>query len=347
MSYKSGFICMKVTLIASFLLFFQTAVAQYDFSGVDALLQRNQKQLGNNVVALVYKDGKIIYQKQIGDFNAKAQAPIGASSQWLTTALVMTFVDQGKLDLDEPVSKYIPVFDKYMKSYVTLRHCLTGTTGIEREKSAGKVQERKKFQNLEEEMNSIAAKEISNNPGKELFFGNYGFTIAARVCEVVGKKAFERLVQERVTRPLKMRATNFTNDEGYASSPGGGARASANDYINFMTMILNKGTFEGKKILSEESVAEMLKVQVTDIPVKWIPKGIEGLEPGLGDWLQKDESGKVVTVASPGLFGAFPYVDLCRNYAAVIVTAKLLGEQNKDFAWQFKNYVDDAVGDCK
>ena len=268
MSYKKSFICMKVITIASFLLFFQLSFAQYDFTGIDQLLQRNSKQLANNVVAIVYKDGKIIYQKQIGDFNAKTQAPIGASSQWLTTALVMTFVDQGKLDLDEPVSKYLPVFTKYMKSYITLRHCLTNTTGIEREKSAGKIQEKKKYANLEEEMNTIAAKEISNNPGKEVFFGNYGFSIAARVCEVVGKKSFERLIQERITRPLKMPFTNFTNEEGYASSPSGGGKSSALDYMNFLIMILNKGMFENKRILSENAVAEMQKSPGSRYPGK-------------------------------------------------------------------------------
>ena len=50
---------------------------------------------------------------------------------------------------------------------------------------------------------------------------------------------------------------------------------SANDYINFLSMILNKGMFEGKKILSEASVAEMQKPQFTTLPVKYIPKETE------------------------------------------------------------------------
>ena len=91
MSYKLNFICMKVIAIAVLLLFFQPVFSQYDFSGVDQFLQRNQKTLGNNVVALVYKDGKIIYQKAIGeDFTGKIQAPIASSSKWLTAAMVMT-----------------------------------------------------------------------------------------------------------------------------------------------------------------------------------------------------------------------------------------------------------------
>lgn len=349
MSYKARFICMKVIALACFLLFFQPLFSQADFTGIDQLLERNKKALGNNVVALVYKDGKAIYQKQLGeDFTVKTQVPIGAASEWLTAALVMSFVDQGKLDLDEPIIQYIPVFEKYMKSYVTLRHCLSNTTGIERETSTGKLMEKTKKANLEEEMPGIAAKEISNNPGKEFFYGNYGMAIAARVCEVVGKKSFERLIQERITRPLKMRFTNFTNDQGYAPNPGAGAKSSALDLVNFLTMILNQGKFEDRQVLTADAVAEMQKVQMAELPVKWVPKSMEGLEYGFGEWiLEKDGSGKAIAVGSTGLFGSFAYVDNCRKYVAVLLTGKLLDEQKKELGLQFKNAIEAELGDCK
>ncbi|MBC7851189.1 MAG: beta-lactamase family protein [Chitinophagaceae bacterium] len=349
MSYSFSRICMKVTPVALLLLFFQSSLAQPDFSGVDQLLQRNQKMLGNNVVALVYKDGKIIYQKEIGEFNAKTSAPIASASKWLTAALVMTFVDQGKLELDAPISQYIPSFSKYMKSYVTVRHCLSHTTGIEREGGrVGKLLDRKKFQSLEEQVDAIASKEVSNNPGEEFYYGNYGLNIAARVCEIIGKKPFERLVSERITRPLKMRATSFTNDEGNATDPSAGAKSTANDYMNFLIMILNNGTFENKKILSEAALAEMQKVQGEGLPVKFTPKAAEGFSYGLGEWIQEvDANGKATVISSPGLFGTWPYVDKCRNYAAILFVKTLLGEQRKDVALQFKDLVDEEIGPCK
>ena len=340
---------MKVTLLCISLLFFQPLFSQYDFSGIDQLLTKNQKMLGNNVVALVWKDGKIIYQKELGDFNAKTQAPIASASKWLTAALVMTFVDQGKLNLDDPISKYIPIFNKYMKSYLTVRHCLSQTTGIERDsRLVAKLTERKKFESLEEEVNAIAAKEINNNPGKEFFYGGYGLNIAARVCEIIGKKSFDRLIQERITRPLKMKGTNFTNESGGAINPSGGAQSTANDYMNFMVMLLNKGMFEGKKILSEESIAEMQKDQVGNLPIKYAPQVAAGYTYGLGEWiLEKDNAGKGIVIACPGLFGTWPYIDKCRNYAAIIFVKSILGEQKKELAMQFKSEVETVVGECK
>lgn len=346
MSYFLRSTCMKVITLAGFLLILQSALAQYDFTGVDQFLERNKKALGNQYAAVVFKEGKAIYSKQAGDeVTVKAQVPIGAASQWLTTALVMTFVDQGKISLDDPVSKYIPIFDKYMKSYVTIRHCLSNTSGIDRDNNLRKIVDSKKFESLEAEVNGIAAKEISNNPGLEFFYGPSGFTIAARICEIVGKKAFERLIQERITRPLKMRGTNFTNDAGFAPNPAGGAVSTANDYVNFLSMILNKGKFEDKQILSEESVAAMEKVQFPDLTVKFSPASMAGFEYGMGCWIaERDDKGNPTTLACPGLFGVFPYIDKTRNYVAILVVKSFLNDTKKDLGFQFKGEVEEAVG---
>lgn len=349
MSLKTPQTCPKFSLFLFFLLMLQFAQAQ-DFSNVDELLEKNKKLLGNNVVALVWKDSSFIYQKALGtDFTGKTQAPIASCSKWLTAATIMVLVDEGKLDLDDPVVKYIPALEKYMKNYITLRQCLSHTTGIDNGKGGlAKLFERRKFENLEAEANYIATKEIANNPGTEFAYGSSGLSLAARCAEVVSKKDFTRLVQEKITRPLKMRATTFTNDNGYAPNPSGGAQSSANDYMNFLIMLLNKGMFEGKRILSEASIAEMEKNHFPGLPVKFTPKVAEGYEYGLGVWLQeKDANGQTTVVSSPGLFGTWPYIDRCRNYAAIVFVKTLLGEQQKDFYLQFKQAVDAVIGGCR
>lgn len=347
MSLKISRICLNSSFFAAALLFFQFSFAQSDFSGVDALVQRNQKALGNDVVVLIYKDGKVVHEKALGtDFNAKTQAPITGSSRWLTAALVMMFVDEGKIKLDDPVVKYLPIFAKYMKSYVTIRQCLANTTGIESEKGGiAKVLQRKKYTSLEEEVNDFAAKEISNNAGTEFHYGNIGMNIAGRVLEVITKKSFDRLIQEKLLRPLKMRMTTFVDDNGNAPNPAGGARSTANDYMNFLSMILNKGMFEGKQILSEKAIEEMQTPQFTQLPVKFTPKAGEGLHYGLGVWIQEeDASGKAKTVSCPALFGTLPYVDKCHNYAALIFVKNTLAEQKPDFGVQFKQATDEVIG---
>jgi CubicO group peptidase (beta-lactamase class C family) len=302
------------------MLFWLPASSQYNFADLTAQLQRSQKQLGNNAVTLVFKDS-LIYKKEMGeDFNAKTAVPIANSGQWLAAATIMTFVDQGKLKLDDPVSKYLPIFTKYAKGYLTIRHCLSNTTGIESEKGKlSKMLGRKKYITLEDEVNAIAAKEISNNPEKEFHFGNLGINIAARVVEVIGKKSFDRLAQERITRPLKMRATSFTDENGGAINPALGARSSANDYLNFLIMIMNNGKFEGKQIISENSIQEMQKQQFVGLPIAFKPTEATGFDFGLGNWIEaKDSEEKATVIGFPGSTGTWAIVDKCRKYAAII-----------------------------
>ena len=126
--------CIKVSITLCFLLFFQLLNAQYNFTELDKKLQQYQSQLGENIVTLIYKDGKIVYSKSLGDFNPTTQVPIASCSKWLTSALVMTFVDEGKLSLDDYVSKYLPIFNDYGKGYITIRQCLSHLTGIQGDK---------------------------------------------------------------------------------------------------------------------------------------------------------------------------------------------------------------------
>ncbi len=332
MSYKPCAACLISRITLAFLLFWLPASSQYNFNSLNDQLERAKKPFGGGVVMLVHKDDSLVYKKEIGeDFTAKLAMPIGSVSQWLAAATVMTFVDQGKLKLDDPVAKYLPVFGKYAKGYLTIRHCLSNTTGIESETGKmGKVfGGRRKFATLEEAVNAIAAKEISNNPEKEFHFGSFGIDIAARVVEVIGKKSFDRLVQEKITRPLKMRATSFTDENGGAVNPAGGARSSANDLINFLSMILNDGKFEGKQILSPKSLSEMQTIQFAGLPVKYKPEEANGFDFGLGNWiLDKPAPDKPGIILFPGSTGTWAIVDRCRKYAAVIVPKKA-GEEAK------------------
>ena len=344
MSFSLNKVRLVFSHLSVFLLLFQTTAAQYNFDAMDDYLKRNQKAFGNHFSMVVYKDGKVVYQKDMGEFNAKTQAPVAAASNWITAALVMTFVDQQKIALDDPVGKYLPVFDKYMKSYITIRHCLSHTTGIENTAKIGKLSPKRKYESLEEEVNAFAAREISANAGEEFHYGNVGLNIAGRVLEVISKKSFERLAQERIFRPLKMRGTNFNNDEGGTINPALGARSTANDFINFLSMLLNKGTFEGKRILSEESVLEMQKAQFTSLPVKFIPKQAEGMQYGLGEWVSADD-GKT-TATSPGLEGTWPYIDVCRNYACVLLVKSPLKSDGPQTFRQIKDIFDEQFP-CK
>lgn len=341
--------CFKVSASLWCLLFFQAVHAQYDFNGLEAALLRHQKQLGGNVVTLIYKDNKIIYAKEQGDFKATTPAPIASCSKWLTAALVMTFVDEGKLSLDDKVTTYLPIYGRYLKGYITIRQCLSHLTGIEDEKGLMGILKLGRYKTLEDEVNDFAStREIFAQPGKEFRYSTIGLNIAGRVLEVVGKKSFEQLMQQRLLKPLGMRNTTFQQDFDKAPNPSGGAVSTAADYMNFLSMILNKGMFKGKRILSESAITQMQQAQTTPDMIKYAPKAAEGYNYGLGEWLlEQDATGKGICVASPGLFGTWPMVDNCRGYASIVFVKTLLSsEQKRDVYLDIKSAIDSTLP-CK
>lgn len=341
--------CLKFTTIAGFMLLCLVSRAQYNFSEVDAELQANLQQLGNDAAAMIYKDGKVIYKKELGDFTIKTPAPIASCSKWLTAALVMTFVDEGKISLDDKVSTYLPIFETYGKTYITIRNCLSQTTGIaDNSKLLLKLIERRKFESLEEEVNSFVKKEIAANPGTSFFYGNIGLNIAGRVLEVVSKKRFDVLIKQRIFNPLSMKNSSFT-PENNAVNPSGGAVSTAADYMNFLSMILNKGMFMDKRILSEASISTMQTIQFPKAEKKYAPKVAEGYDYGLGEWIEEqDAKGSSIVISCPGLFGTWPFIDKCRNYACIFFVKSLLGEQKKDLYQQLKRKIDEQIiSTCK
>ena len=339
MAHKNELICLKFSLLLCFMLFFQASFSQYDFKELDQKIIEKQKILGENVVAMVWKD-TLVYKKEIGGFTSKTQAPIASCGKWLTAALVMTFVDEGKISLDDKVSKWLPVFAKYGKNYITIRHCLSHMTGIQSEPiRLLKLLERKRYKTLEEEVNDFAAKEIQANPGMEFRYSNIGLNIAGRVLEVISKKKFDQLMLMRIFRPLGMRNSTFTNFES-AVDPSGGAKSTANDYMNFLVMLLNNGMFNGQRILSEESIRAMRQTQTKPELIKYAPKAAEGFNYALGAWvIEQDKSSNATAMTSPGLFGTWPMIDYCSGYAYIFFVKSLLGEERANAQMEIREVV--------
>lgn len=336
-----------VVLLAAFCLQLQ---AQFDAKSLDDILIENKKEIGNEGVAMIFKDGKVFYKKKIGEvFDEKTQVHLGNTSAWLTTILIMQFIDEGKLTLDTKVADYLPIFAKYSKKYITIRHCLAGMTGIQVKKEENTTKESRKSESLEKLTDEYVKREIRSNAGEDYFYTNVGLIFAARVVEVIAKKNFEQLIAQRVLKPMNMKNTNFYAEGGGCANPAEGAVSTATDFMNFFNMILNKGMFNGKKIISEESLNAMQTIQITNSMVKYIPKAAETYEQGLGIFImEKDVDGKPTVIGNPNFYGLWATVDLCKKTGIVIFPAKELNDARKTFYTIIKDNVNEQLGEgCK
>jgi CubicO group peptidase (beta-lactamase class C family) len=341
MSYKFSLICLKCSLLGLFLLFLQPATAQEDWSELEAQFKGRQKALGNEVLIIVWKNDTVAFKKELGQFNSKTQAPIGDASKWLTAAMVMILVDEGKISLDDKVASYIPEYARYGRTYITIRQCLSDMTGIEEEaKGFKKAFQRKKYSSLEVEVDTYPAHELRNNPNKDFWYGNLGMNTAGRVLEIVTKKKFDALIKQRLFTPMGMRRTSFSTLDNSSVNPTGGAITTADDYMQFLVMLLNKGKYKGKQILSEESVDELMRIYTKPEQIRFSPKQTQGLNYALGAWAVEEKDGKATALACPGLSGTFAIIDYCRKYAFLVLPKEPVDEEKIGAYMALKKEVD-------
>lgn len=218
----------------------------------------------------------------------------------------MSLVDEGRLDLDAPVKRYLPDFrlaDTRATETVTLRHLLSMSSGVDN----GPYQEYGRGDDaLPRYVASLAEIPHLFEPGSAFGYSNAGSNIAGLVAAQVAGKNWETLLVERVLAPLgATQSANFAEDLlfhpvalGYRRSgaadvtlvrawglsrsmaPAGGTLCcSAGDLVKFARMFLARGkSLEGRTVLSESSVQAMHTPQIT------MPARVTAQKWGLGPY---------------------------------------------------------------
>lgn len=375
MAYSARSRCRMYSLAMIFLIFMQVSSAQsgktgYDFSGLDGWLKANTEELGGRAVLLISKDGRIIYNQAVNnmnrrqqaiskfiarrqgkdteeavqDFNSKTRERIASCSKWLSAALVMTFVDDGLLNLDDTIGKFLPVMTAHGKGQITLWQCLSHLTGIKSGKMRETNEAMKNMQSMDEAIALIAELPMEGDPGKTFHYSNAGLQLAAAVIEKISGKDFEILFAERIARPCGMMNTDF--GKGKVPLPAGGAWSTAEDYMHFLDMILQEGICNGKQVLSKKAIMEMQKNRIgNDVKIIYSPAEAGDWGYGFGEWVIGDRNTKNRShaVTSPGLFGSFPWVDPDQHYAAFLFTFNINSRGRNERYMSLKKSVDEAL----
>lgn len=260
-------------------------------------------------VVSVVKDGDVLLARGYGRANlATGQVPSpdssiyrpGSISKLFTWTAVMQQVEQGKLDLDADVNRYldfaIPPRDG---KPVTLRQLMTHTGGFE-DTASGMFPATAAGVNLEAYLKSHMPRRIYD-AGMYAAYSNYGCGLAAYIVQRVSGERFESYVDRHIFQPLGMRHSTFlqpvpANLEplqaiGYKTAsdgapkdfeminpaPAGGLSSTANDMARFMIAYLDGGGRDGASILRPETVRLMHTRQHANAP------GLNGMDLGFYD----------------------------------------------------------------
>ena len=367
MAYKLLSRCLKFSfLLLSFCLNVNSIAQKNNFDKVDIWLNENLKELGGRAILQVYKDGQIIYsraennlsqkQKMIGKFLAKKQGKdpsemmkdftpatrelIASSSKWLSAALIMTFVDEGKLTLEDSIGKYLPVMTKNGKGNIKIWQCMAHLSGMQSPEIKEEIAQFKGLNSMDEAVSKIAEYPMEGEPGKVFHYSGTGLMIVGDIIEKISGKDFETLFAERIARLCKMTNTDFGKEK--FAKPAGSGRSTAEDYMKFLTMILQDGKYENKTVLNKKSIIAMQQNYSKNATVAYSPTEAGAWGYGLGEWIVADGSVRAKVVSSPGLFGSFPWVDNDKKYAAFLLCLNLKRNGRNDKYIELKGLVDEA-----
>ena len=292
--------------------------SRYNFSLLDSVIQGwVSKEYYPGASICVVKNDSVIFQKNYGSYTPDTKVYVASAGKWVAAAVIGAVVDSTSLDWDDPVEKWLPEFKGDAKGKILLRQLLSHTSGVRPYLPEPRVDN---YNHLDSAIIEILPLDTVFTPGSRFQYGGLAMQIAGRMAEAAMGKEFETLFQELLAQPLEMKNSHFTpinTDGGHAPMLGGGLCTTLNDYIHFLSMIYHEGTYEGKRILTAETVKEMQANQVKDAlvsPGEYTERALGQSHTGiygLGEWreLIDKKTGEAYQISSPGWAGAYPWIN--------------------------------------
>jgi CubicO group peptidase (beta-lactamase class C family) len=323
-------------------------------------------------VVAIARDGKLAYLQAIGTFDRAGKVPlkpdaifwIASMTKPVTSVAAMMLVEEGKLALTDPVSKYIPeVADmrvgvertpqkRPMQVIDLLRH----TSGFtQRDQGNGalhqaydRVRSFGRDKTLADLVGDLVHMPLAHQPGEAWEYG-LSVDVLGRVVEVASGQPLDKFFESRIFKPLGMVDTGFfvppdklarlVDPLAGGRLPlwditrpttlfmgGGGLASTAPDYLRFCQMLLNGGDLDGVRILSPETVRQMTTNAIPpEVPFAGLVGQFVGPQVGTGWGLGFAVRTNPEFSLLPGAVGSFNWSGIWGSYFWIDPVEKLIG----------------------
>jgi CubicO group peptidase (beta-lactamase class C family) len=248
------------------------------------------------VVAIV-KDGAVVTERGYGFSDVEKRTPVdpkltlfrpGSVSKLLTWTAVMQQVEQGRIDLDADINRYLDFKVSGLDGKpITMRNLMQHTAGFE-EHARGIISAKNDLPSFEELLKQSVPERIFA-PGTMPAYSNYGASLAGYIVERVSGESFYSYIEKHILEPLDMQHSSFRQplpaalepfmSKGYrvasgeaqpfeyvGPAPAGSLAATADDMAHFMIAHLQDGEYHGNRILSAAIAEEMHDSPLTVLP---------------------------------------------------------------------------------
>lgn len=289
--------------IVLFLLLFLNTVALGQ--KVDGRLVGVENEIENlmkayNAVGLsvaVVENNQIIYSKGFGYRDADKKLPVdentifpvGSITKSFTSSLIGILENQKLLSVTDKPSLHIPKFQFYsdqMDNQITISDLLSHRSGLGNADGSFVLFPASNRQGLMKKLKYIKPAGKVND---SWIYSNFGYVILGAVTESVSNQTWEKILETKLFKPLKMTSSSSSLDEMFSTNnyssgygiqdkksvkvlyeqlkndnPGGGINSNVVDLANYMMMWLNKGSFAQSQILSENYIQQATSLKAID-----------------------------------------------------------------------------------
>jgi len=265
---------------------------------VEQLEQQRQTYHVPGMAIAVVKDDEVVFTHGFGIASVEKETPvtpetifaIGSSTKAFTSTLVGMLVDEGEMDWDDPVTKYLPYFQMNIESSnetaeLTLRDVLSHRTGFTRMGlliASGQIPREEVLLDATEAEPYVPFRE-------EWYYSNVMYMSAGVAAGKAEGTDWDTLVTERIFEPLGMNSTTTSvtqaeTDSRLASGylwdedlqdyeykpmrnvdnigPSGSINSNVIDMAQWLRLQLNRGEYEGRRLISEENLLETWTTQI-------------------------------------------------------------------------------------
>jgi CubicO group peptidase (beta-lactamase class C family) len=240
----------------------------------------------------VVRGEEVIFSKGYGVVTAGEETPlgddtilaIGSLTKSFTAMAIMQLEEQGLLELDDPVVKYLPWFrsaDKTLSDTITLRMCLNNTTGLAASFTTIMQNQSQDADALEMGVRALSSYQMTREPGQSFEYLNEGWNVLGLIIEKLSGISWEQYIAQNIFLPLEMDRSsserkvleNWQISTGHYSGirpepaafihiqgslpAGSGFYASVRNLGNYMVALLSEGRFGQEQLLSADSLKSM------------------------------------------------------------------------------------------
>jgi CubicO group peptidase (beta-lactamase class C family) len=216
----------------------------------------------NPIAVLVIQNNKILYEEYWEGYDENSISNSFSASKAIVSLLVGIALDEGKIkDIDQHVGEFLPEFNKGSKKVLTIRHLLTMSSGLNWQETYSTpfstTAEAYYGSDIESLINNL---EVIEEPGQEFEYLSGNTQVLAMVVEAATGKRISDYASEKIWKHIGAKNDalwNLDKDDGMEKAYCC-FNSNVRDFARFGQLVLNKGMWNGKRVISEEYLSEAI-----------------------------------------------------------------------------------------